>query len=197
MRALLTLSAALLIAAAQAGRAEAHGGEIIAKAIEGLRADPVYVDGTSVPTITSADADVLRQRIREAGGRIYVAVLPAEAQHELPTADAVLEEIAAAVGGDSTFAVLVGGQFRAASVDRPAAARQLESELVADTAGAPAARLVRFVDGIQEARSGGSSGSLAVVAGVAVAVALALGALAVLVLLRRRRSSPASAEGAV
>jgi hypothetical protein len=192
---------AVLIAAAaglaSAPPASAHGGEIITKAIAGLHKDSVYVDPTSVPTIAPADADQLRERIRGAGGRIYVAVLPADAQHELPTARAVLDEIAAAIGGDSTYAVLVGGQFRAASVDRPEDARELEAGLVAETAVEPADRLLQFVDGMDEARSGGSSGSLAVVAGVVGAAALALAATAFLVLVRRRRSPPARPESAV
>ena len=106
-------------------------------------------------------------------------------------------DLAAAIGGDSTFAVLVGGQFQAASVDRPEEAGELEAEFVADATTEPAPRLLRFVDGIEEARSGGSSGSLAVVAGVVTAAALVLGALAFLVLVRRRRSRPASPEGAI
>jgi hypothetical protein len=197
VRAPVTLALTVLLACAAAGRADAHGGEIIAKAIEGLRADPVYVDSTAVPSIEPAAADSLRARIRGAGGRIYVAVLPADAQHELPTADAVLEEIAAAIGGDSTFAVLVGGQFRAASVDRPEEVDRLEAEFVADASADPAERLERFVEGVEEARSEGSSASLALVAGVVVAALLALAVLGLLPLVRRRRSPPASPEGTI
>jgi hypothetical protein len=197
VRALSTLALAALLACASAGRAGAHGGEIIANAIEGLRTDPVYVDAAAVPTIEPAAADRLRERIRAAGGRIYVAVLPADAQHELPTADAVLQEIAGAIGGESTFALLVGGQFRAASVDRPDEARELEAELVADVSADPAQRLERFVAGVDEARSGGSSASLALLAGVGATVLLALAALGLLMRFRRRRSPPASPEGAI
>jgi hypothetical protein len=184
----LALAAAVVASLAFAGQARAHGGEIIARAIEGLAADPVYVDPTAVPAITPAEADALRARIREAGGRIYVAVLPADAQHELPTAGDVLNEIAAGVGGESTFAVLVGGQFRAASVDRPEEVRALEREVVADVGAGPSARLVRFVEGVGEARGEGSSGGLiaavATVAGAAIVLAL-LGAVVV----ARRRGS--------
>jgi hypothetical protein len=182
------LAAAVVAALASAGQARAHGGEIIARAIEGLAADPVYVDPTAVPTITPAEADALRADIREAGGRIYVAVLPADAQHELPTAGDVLNEIAAGVGGEATFAVVVGGQFRAASVDRPEEVRALEREVVADVGAGPSARLVRFVEGVDQARGEGSSGGLiaavATVAGAAIVLAL-LGAVVV----ARRRGS--------
>jgi hypothetical protein len=197
VRATLTLALAILLACACAGRADAHGGEIIANAIEALRTDPVYVDPAAVPAIEPAAADRLRDRIRGAGGRIYVAVLPADAQHELPTADAVLEEIAAAIGGVSTFAVLVGGQFRAASVDRPEDARELEAELVADASADPGQRLERFVAGVEEARSGGSATSIAILVAVVGAAVLSVAALALLVLFRRRRSPPASPEGAI
>jgi hypothetical protein len=184
----LALAAAVAAALASAGQAGAHGGEIIARAIEGLAADPVYVDETAVPAITPAEADRLRDEIREAGGRIYVAVLPADAQHELPTAGDVLNEIAARVGGEATFAVLVGGQFRAASVDQPGEVRALEREVVADSGAGPSARLVRFVEGVDEARGEGSSGGLiaavATVAGAAIVLAL-LGAVVV----ARRRGS--------
>lgn len=196
-RVLLSVLPFAVAASVAASTASAHGGELIAKAIEGLGSDPVYVDPTSVPTIAPADADRLRERIRGAGGRIYVAVLPADAQHELPTARAVLDEIAAAIGGESTFAVLVGGQFRAASVDRPDEVRELEEELVADSATDPAERLLTFVEGVDDARSGGSSSSLAVVAAVVAGAALVLGALAFLALARRRRTRPASPEGAI
>ena len=191
MRPLAVLLAALVLAPP----ASAHGGEIIARAIDGLGRDPVYVDETAVPTLEPAEADRLRDRIRAAGGRIYVAVLPADAQHELPTAHAVLEEIAAAVGGASSFAVLVGGQLRAASVDEPDRARELEEELVADTAAPPAVRLERFVAGIDEARSGGGPAALAV-GGTIAAAALVAATVALLLVARRRRTPPAARETA-
>jgi hypothetical protein len=184
----LAAAAAIAVALASAGDARAHGGEIIARAIKGLAADPVYVDQTAVPSITPAEADRLRGEIRDAGGRIYVAVLPADAQHELPTARAVLNEVAAGVGGESTFAVLVGGQFRAASGDRPEEVRALERDLVADVGSTPSGRLVRFVQGVGEARSGGVSNALTAVAAAVAAAVIVLASLGLLVLARRRGS---------
>jgi hypothetical protein len=185
VRATLAVLAATATALVTAPAAPSHGGEIISKAIEALRADPVYVDETAVPTLAPDEADRLRERIRGAGGRIYVAVLPADAQHELPTADAVVEEIAAAIGGESTFAVLVGGQFRAASVDVPEEAEELEQEALAAVDADAATRLRAFVDGIAEARSEGASPAVAA-ASIAAVVVVA----AVLVGLLRRRSRP-------
>jgi hypothetical protein len=189
----LALAAAIVGALASAGQARAHGGEIIARAIEGLAGDPVYVDPAAVPSITPADADRLRAEIREAGGRIYVAVLPAEAQHELPTADAVLNEIAAGVGGEATFAAVVGGQFRAASADQPAEVRELEREAVADAEADQAARLVRFVERVGETRGDGASGALTAAIVTVSAAAIALALLGAVVLARRRGSLRAGA----
>ena len=196
MRASVAALIALVAALAAGPAASAHGGEIITKAIEGLAADPVYVDPNAVPTIDPGDAGRLRERIRAAGGRIYLAVLPADAQHELPTANAVLDEIAAAVGGESTFAVLVGGQFRAASVDQPEETRRLQRELIADGSAPAAQRLERFVDGVADARSDAGTGSAALVGVVAGAV-FAVAAVALLLALRRRRTPPTRPEAAI
>jgi hypothetical protein len=184
----LALAAAVAVALVSAGQARAHGGRIIARAIEGLAEDPVYVDPTAVPSITPAEADRVRAEIRQAGGRIYVAVLPADAQHELPTARAVLREIAAGIGGDGTFAAVVGGQFRAVSADRPAAVRELEREVVADVGADQATRLVRFVEGVREARGEGSSGALTAAIVTVSGAAIVLALLGAVVLARRRGS---------
>jgi hypothetical protein len=184
----LALAVTVAVALASAGQARAHGGEIIARAIEGLAADPVYVDQTAVPAITPAEAERLRAEIREAGGRIYVAVLPADAQHELPTARAVLREIAAGIGGDATVAAVVGGQFRAASADHPKEVRELERQVVADPGADQAARLIRFVDGVGEARGEGSSGALTAAIVTVAAAAIVLALLGSVVVVRRRGS---------
>ena len=97
-----------------ASSASAHGGGVIKGALDVLRAgDPVYVDATAIPTLETAEATRLRESIAAAGGEIYVAVLPADAQHELETADKVLEAIASGIGLDGAYAVAVGGQVRA------------------------------------------------------------------------------------
>ena len=192
----LALAAAVAVALASAGHARAHGDEIIARAVDGLAADPVYVDPTAVPSITPAEADRLRGEIREAGSRIYVAFLPADAQHELPTARAVLREVAAEIGGDATFAAVVGGQFRAESAERPAEVRVLEREVVADVGAGQAARLVRFVDGVREARGEGSSGALRMAVVTIAGVAIVLALLGAVVLARRRGSLRAGPGGA-
>jgi hypothetical protein len=182
----LRLALAVVAAAALAatGHAHAHGGQIIARAVESLTADPLYVDPTAVPTITPTEADRLRDEIDDAGGRIYVAVLPADAQHELPTARAVVEAVAAGIGGEPTVVVLVGGQLRATSADHPDEVGGLERQLVADVGAGPSARLARFIEGVGRARSDGSSAALTAVGAAAVALAL----LAAFVVARRRGS---------
>jgi hypothetical protein len=189
----LALIAAVAVALASAVDARAHGGEIIARAIDGLAADPVYVDRTAVPSITAVEADRLRAEIDDAGGRIYVAVLPADAQHELRTARAVLREIAGGVGGEATFAVVVGGQFRAESAERPAEVRKLEREAVADVGTGHADRLVRFVEGVREARGEGSPGALTTAIVTVAGAAIVLALLGAVVVARRRGSLRAGA----
>jgi hypothetical protein len=184
----LALAAAVTVALASAGHVHAHGGEIIARAIDGLAADPVYVDPTAIPSITPAEADRLRAEIDEAGGRIYVAVLPADAQHELRTARAVVREISDGIGGEATFAAVVGGQFRAESAERPEEVRELEREVVADVGAGQADRLVRFVDGVREARGEGSSGALTAAIVTIAAAAIVLALLGALVAAIRRGS---------
>ena len=192
----LALAAVVAVALASAGHAHAHGGRIIARAVEGLAADPVYVDPTAVPSITPAEADRLRGEIREAGGRIYVAVLPADAQHELPTARAVLREIAAGVGGEATFAGVVGGQFRAESAERPEEVQELEGEVVAAVGENQADRLVRFVEGVRDSRAEGSSGALTTAIVTVAGAAIVLALLGAVVVMRRRGSLRAGPGGA-
>ena len=193
MRLLAVALLALLATLALAPAASGHGDEIIGRAVDGLRSDPVYVDETAVPSLAPAEAERLRERIRAAGGGIYVAILPADAQHELPTADAVVAELAGALGPDVSVAVLVGGQLRVASREHADEARALQAELVADASRPAAARLERFVARMGNARSGGSGGVLV----VALAGAAVLGVLGLVVLARRRRAAPETAAGAL
>jgi uncharacterized membrane protein YgcG len=58
----------------------------------------------------------LRTRITEAGGAIYVAILPDRARLEAGgDADEVVRELRRAAGREGTYAVVVGDSFRAAS----------------------------------------------------------------------------------
>ena len=118
MRRFLAL-VALLVVALPPAVARAHGQVIIKQAGEELRSDPVWVDPNAIPSLDAEEADRLRRRIDESGRGIYVAVLPADALHEARTADEVLRQVARATGRPGTYAVVVGGQFRAASSAGP------------------------------------------------------------------------------
>jgi hypothetical protein len=184
-------AAGVVAALALAPAASAHGGGIIKAALDGLRSgDPLYIDDSAIPTLDPAEANGLRQRLAAAGGDFYVAILPADAQHELATADAVLEAIVDGIGLEGTYAVVVGGQLRAASTELdPGRAAELARRAAEETGNERLAiTLTAFVDGVADESGADSSGlsRTAVVALIPVLAALAL--LATLVRARRRSS---------
>jgi hypothetical protein len=182
---LVSLLAAVLVVPG----ASAHGGGIIKAALDGLRSgDPVYVAPTAIPTLETAEAIELRERIAAAPEPIYVAVLPADAQHELGTADKVLQAIVEGIGLDGTYAVVVGGQFRATSTDRGARNAELERRSAERTSHeGPAAGLTAFVDGLSAEEDGDGPGASRAFA-LLIPVFALLALLATLVRARRRSS---------
>jgi hypothetical protein len=172
-----------------AGSAAAHSALVISRAANALKQDTVWVDPAAIPSITPAEADELRRGIREAGGGLAVAVMPADALHEARTAEDVLRELARRVGRSGTYVVVVGGQFRAASSAGPERARVpgLADEAFrehSDEGLGPT--LIAFVDAVGGARGRGGDGGLGAgaVGLLAAGVAAAIGLLA---LGRRRR----------
>lgn len=79
-----------------------------------LRNDPVYVDPLAERSITDAEADQLRAAIRDAGTPVFVAVLDGAAAS---TPEAALDDLLDATGVAGTYAVVVGGAFRANSTE--------------------------------------------------------------------------------
>jgi hypothetical protein len=80
----------------------------IAEAVGGLRANTVYVDPEAELAISDTQADQLRARMAEAGGRIYIAVLPAATAEETGgDPDAVGPRLARDVGRPGVYGVLV------------------------------------------------------------------------------------------
>jgi hypothetical protein len=180
----------LLAAALLVPEASAHGGGIIKSALDGLRSgDPVYVAPSAIPTLETAEAIELRERIAAAREPIYVAVLPADAQHELGTADEVLQAIVEGIGLEGTYAVVVGGQLRAASSELgAAAAAELARRAAARTNGEDlGATLTAFVDGVLD-DEGGSGSDTTWAFALLIPVFALLTLLATLVRARRRSS---------
>jgi hypothetical protein len=185
-----TLLLSLIAAALLVENASAHGGGIIKAALDGLRSgDPVYVAPTAIPTLETAEAMGLRERIAAAPQPIYVAVLPADAQHELRTADEVLQAIVEGLGVEGTYAVVVGGQFRASSTDAGTRrTAELERRWAERTSHeGPAAGLTGFVEELNTVEEGDGSGSSWAFA-VLIPVFALLALLATLVRARRRSS---------
>ena len=152
----LVAVAALLVPASSA-----QAGEILDRAANALRGDPVYVDPLARPTLTAAQADRLRESIDTTGaGPMYIAVLPAAAVREAGGQPAqVVAELARTLRRDGTYATVAGGRFRAGSsvLGRGEAAR-LATEAFRDSRQRGlAATLEDFVARVGEAQSGASS----------------------------------------
>src|SRR2546423_647817 len=99
---------AVLLALALALPAQAAPADTAAQS---LRRDPVYVDAAAARTISPADGDRLRDRIREGGRAVFVAVLPASEGDP----SAVAADLRRRVGLAGTYGVAAGDRFGAAS----------------------------------------------------------------------------------
>jgi hypothetical protein len=170
----------------------AQAGEIVDRAVADLRNDPVYVDPEAERALDGAASDRLRERIADAGaGPVYVAILPDDARNEAGgDAGQVLNLLHRELGREGTYAVVVGGQFRAASTELGhARAAELARRASEETGNERlASTLVAFVDDVAQETDGGGSGlsTTAVLALVPVLAGIAL--LATLVRARRRSS---------
>ena len=166
----------------------------LSQAADALRSDTVYVDPGAQGTLSAAEADRLRERIRAAGaGPVRVAVLPERAVDEAGgDARVALREIALAIREPGTYAVMVGSQLRAGvsggilpqgEADRlaTAASRAKRSqgadavltdfvERVADARRAEAAGGGRGGDGRGGDGGGGGGGFLLLLLGIPLAI---------------------------
>src|SRR5687768_2317218 len=111
MRRALLLSLLLLLALPSAAQA----GELIDRAVEGLRSDNVYVDPDADPTLSDAQADGLRNRIAdERAGPLYVVVAPEEISAEAGgNPAAALLQIGRTLGQPGTYVIAAGTSVRA------------------------------------------------------------------------------------
>lgn len=112
----LALVAVLLLGGVHPPAAGAQG--VISETAAALKKDFVFVHPDAEPSITAAEADLIRREVANGEGLVIVAVLPGVARQEVGgDADDVLRAVARAVGENETYAVVVGGQFRAGTSD--------------------------------------------------------------------------------
>jgi MYXO-CTERM domain-containing protein len=181
-----------LMVAALALPGAASAGPLIDQAAQALESDPVFVHPDAKPTISAAEAEQLRERIASAGaGPTYVAILPAGARNEAGgDATAVIDELSKALGRDGTYAVVAGGQFRAASnvLGRGQAARIATDAFEEHRGDGVAATLLAFVDGVAEERSGSADSSSDDTSFWPILAVAGAGAFGFVLLRRRRRA---------
>jgi LPXTG-motif cell wall-anchored protein len=196
MRRVLLLAPLLLLLLLPA---QARAGELIDRAVEGLRSDNVYVDPEADPTLSAAEADALRDRIVEQrAGPMYVVVAPAEIAGEAGGDPArALGRIGEAVDRGATYVIVAGRTIRALSgvLDRGEAG-ELAAEAIDGNGGDLSAILLDFTDRVGEARTGGGGGDGdgdgAGTSGLVLLGLLGAGGAALLVGRRRRRARDAA-----
>ncbi|WP_369364171.1 hypothetical protein AB5L52_13460 [Streptomyces sp. CG4] len=145
---------------------------------QALRKSPVYVDPAASAQLSTADADALAKRIKDANKPLFIAVLPAG----YPTAN-LFSGLRAATGVTGLYGIRLGDRFdaRADSSVMSATARQ---NLVTSVRGEPAkTQLTDFTDralahmGGHAPKSWGGAGGSG--GGTPTAALIALGALLV------------------
>jgi hypothetical protein len=186
---------ALFLAVVAAGPAAASATP--AEVAAALQKNPVYVDPDATADIS---ADAVRDRIREAGTAIYVAVLPTSARDGY--GGSVIElgkAIANELRRNGTYMIISGDQWAAANFGGAIPneqAKALASQAVDDHPNDPQVAVLQWVDQVGAAARGepvgqssgdGGGGVGSVIATVAVLTALVVGGGALIFGARRRR----------
>ena len=162
-RALHSLALAIVVLGlvAPGALAQAVATRTIDRAVEALRADPIYVDPEAEAQLDEGTAAQIRRRIEERGtGPMYIAVLPDDARNEAGgDASAVALRVGNGVRQPGTYLVVVGNTLRAAAT-RGILERGQAGELAAAAGRAHSDEglgpiLLDFVDRVGEARGGG------------------------------------------
>ena len=190
MRRLLLVTLALLLLAP----APARAGELIDRAVAGLRSDNIYVDPGADPTLTDAQVEELEDRIiDQRAGPLYVVVAPEEIVGEAGgDATAALGQIGSGVQVEATYVIVSGRRIRALSsvLDRGEAG-ELAANAIDGKGDDLQAILLDFVDRVGEARNGGGDSGDGVGNGSGGLILLGLfgaGGAALLVSRRKRRA---------
>lgn len=112
---ILIVATISVLVALTAVPAAAQSGDVLARAVAGLRSNPVYVD-SAAENARDVDVNRLRRRISGASGPIFVAVLPAAATEEAGgDANQVATELGRGLRRNGTYAAMAGDRFSAAS----------------------------------------------------------------------------------
>jgi hypothetical protein len=152
--------AVLVLVLATAVPALAQSTEVIERAAEGLRSDPVYIDEAAQVAPTGAEVEELRAAIDdvdEQTGPIYVAVLPESAGSPQATIEALAESLAR----EGTYIQILGTNLQIGSTEGTPIGRET-ADAVADAAlaeydGDTAGPLLLDVVGRLEAAASGES----------------------------------------
>ncbi|CAM5443727.1 hypothetical protein [Streptomyces avidinii] len=174
---LLALAATALVAAPQASAATG-----VAAVGEALKQGPVYVAPGAEAQLSTAQADALAKKIKDAGKPVFVAVLPATA--EFPE-DKVLGAVRAETGITGLYAIRLGDGFDAGADRAVMPTNAVRNLTEAVKTGAPVdanTQLNNFVDqALTQVRGGApaSWGTTGADEGVPVGGLVALGAVAV------------------
>jgi hypothetical protein len=177
----------------------AQAGELIDRAVAGLRSDNVYVDPDADPSLTDAQADALGDRIASSGAApMYVVVAPEAIRGEAGgDAGLALREIAETSGKRGTYAIVAGRRIEALSTELDAGEAGELAAAAADAGGGTDNVLMNFTDRVASAQSGGggsgSDGDGSSGTGGLILLAL-LGAGGVAVLVGRRKKRAREAE---
>lgn len=110
---LLLVAALLAVVAATAPGARAAGG--LDEAAAALQKGPVYVDPRVASQFSSAEADALAKKIKDADKPVFVAVLPRAAEYPPGT---LLKDLRTKTGISGVYAVELGNGFNAGADPR-------------------------------------------------------------------------------
>src|SRR4051794_614390 len=154
-RALLLLIAIVALTAAPAAAQSLKTSSPISDAASALRSGTtVYVHPDARDALSEADAAGIASTIRDAGGRTFVAVLPAGAG-----AGNVAQQIGEQARINGTYVANVGGTWSAASTElRRGQATQLIQDASQGRAGDAAGTLGAFIPSVADARPSGGNG---------------------------------------
>jgi hypothetical protein len=148
--AVVLLAAGAATAGAQSLRTTASPVAEAASALSG--GETVYVDPGASSVLSDSEARALRSRIADAGGRVYVAVLPADT-----SATNLARQLGEQVRRNGTYAVVAGDTWSAASTDlAPGRAGALAQDATQAHPGDTAAALDAFVTSVASSATSGT-----------------------------------------